>query len=67
MSKKKLKKELDKAIHEVCLSVRKNQFVPKDRAETVKALASLVEARALLSGGAGSRRKVRKDGKSDKN
>lgn len=47
MSKKKLKKELDKAIHEVCLSVRKNQFVPKDRAE--------------------SRRKVRKDGKSDKN
>ena len=48
MSKKKLKKELDKAIHEVCLSVRKNQFVPKDRSETVKALASLVEARALL-------------------
>lgn len=48
MSKKKLKKELDKAVHKACLSVRKNELMPKDRAELVKALASLVEARALL-------------------
>lgn len=48
MSKKKLKKELDKTVYEVCWNVRTNQFVPKDSAEIVKALASLVEARALL-------------------
>lgn len=48
MGKKQVKKNLDKTIQEVCWIVREDDLVPKDRAEIVKALASLVEARALL-------------------
>lgn len=48
MGKKKVKRGLDKTIHEICRQVNRNEIMQENRAETVKALASLVEARALL-------------------
>lgn len=48
MSKKRVKKETDKTIEKLCLDIQSGSIVSGNLAETVKALALLVEARALL-------------------
>lgn len=40
--------EIDETIIGLCGDIQKSDFVPGERAETVKALAALVEARAHL-------------------
>ncbi len=49
MGKKKIKKELEKTIKVVSEKIRGNEISTENRAETMKALASLVESRALLN------------------
>ena len=41
-----MEEKLDKCIENICNRVIENDFAPGEYAETVKALASLVEARA---------------------
>ena len=49
MGKKKIKKELENTIKVVSEKIRGNEISTENRAETMKALASLVESRALLN------------------
>lgn len=45
---KKMRKELDKTIKTVSKKIRRDETAPEYCAETIKALASLVKARARL-------------------
>lgn len=46
--RKKIQKELDKTIKTVSKKIRMNEITPEYRAETLKALALLVKARARM-------------------
>lgn len=45
---KKIQKELDKTIKTVSKEIRMNETIPEYHAETIKALALLVKARAQM-------------------
>lgn len=48
MTKGKMRKELDKTIKATSRKIRRDEIIPERRAETLKALALLVKARAQM-------------------
>lgn len=48
LKKNKLEENVDEVVESVCENLKKNELCPGEYADTVKALAALVEARAKL-------------------